>query len=173
MPGITPSPKTALVLVDLQHWIVEMALAPISGRAVADAAARLRDGFAAAGAPVVLVRYLRSDGGDGGAAAAPNQFVPQVAARADEHTVTKSGLDAFEGTDLDRHLRTLGVDTVVLAGISTAHGVGATAATAVRSGYVVAVVADATASVSDQEHTYALDRVAAAGAKVCAVADLV
>ncbi|MFF9082930.1 cysteine hydrolase family protein [Streptomyces rubiginosohelvolus] len=165
---------TALVLVDLQRWIVDRPWQPVSGAAVADACGRLRDHFAAAdSAAVVLVRYVRADGADGGLAAAPNQFVPACAARAGEHVVTKHGLDAFEGTDLHDHLRQTGVTKLVLAGLTTAHGVASTAATALRLGYEVTVVSDATASESDAQHREALDRLTALGARTSPAGSLV
>ncbi|MDI9886793.1 isochorismatase family cysteine hydrolase [Streptomyces sp. HNM0645] len=165
---------TALVLIDLQRWIVDRPWQPVSGDAVADACARLREHFEAAdSASVVLVRYVRADGADGGLAAAPNQLVPGLAARAGEHVVTKHGLDAFEDTDLHDHLRQTGVTKIVLAGLTTAHGVASTAATALRLGYEVVVVSDATASETDAQHREALDRMTAAGARTGLVGSLV
>ncbi|MFS4092715.1 cysteine hydrolase family protein [Streptomyces sp. AF1A] len=165
--------RTALVLIDLQRWIVDMAWQPIGGDAVVDACARLRDHFAhTRSETVVLVRYARADGADGGIGAAPNQLVPACAPRPGDHVVTKHGLDAFEDTELHDVLRRAEVTEVVVAGLSTAHGVASTAATAVRLGYGVVVVSDATASVSEAEHRAALDRLTALGARTAAVADL-
>ena len=61
----------------------------------------------------------------------------------DEPLVTKSVNAAFIGTDLDLRLRRLGVDTVVLFGISTDMCVSTTARVAANLGYRVLVVADA------------------------------
>jgi nicotinamidase-related amidase len=169
MTSIMIRPGLVLVLVDLQRWIVDMALAPITGSQVAAASERLRAAFTAAGAPVVLVRYLRVDGADGGAAAARNLFVPQVAPRAHDHVVTKHGLDAFEATDLAGHLQGIGADTVVVAGIATEHGVEATIDGAIKAGFDVVVVADATAGGSAERHTAALARAVEAGATPCFV----
>lgn len=156
--------RTALVLVDLQHWIVDMPWAPTTGTDVVEACARLRESFAAADPQsVVLVRYLRADGRDGGAAAPANHIVPALAPRPAEHLLTKNGLDAFEGTDLHEHLRGLGITRLVIAGLSTAHGVAATATRAVALGYQVVVASDATASVSLAEHTSALHRLGELG----------
>lgn len=165
---------TALVLIDLQRWIVDRPWQPVSGATVADACGKLREHFAAAdSAAVVLVRYVRADGADGGLDATPNQLVPACAARAGEHLVTKHGLDAFEDTGLHDHLRQAGVTKVVLAGLTTAHGVASTAVTALRLGYEVTVVSDATASESDAQHREALDRLTALGARTRPVASLV
>ena len=164
--------RSVLVLVDLQQWIVEMALAPIGGPEVVEQCVRLRAAFDDAVAPVVLVRYLREDGRDGGPTAAPNQFVAPLQPGQGEHVVTKNGLDAFQGTRLVAHLRDLGASSLVIAGISTAHGVGATATTAVALGYEVTVVSDATSSSSTEEHLAALDTLSAAGVKIATVDQL-
>jgi nicotinamidase-related amidase len=166
--------RTALVLVDLQRWIVDMPWQPLGGDVVADACTRLREHFANTGSsPVVFVRYVREDGSDGGISAAPNQLISGFEPRTGEHLVTKHGLDAFEGTDLHDRLRGEGVTEVVVAGLSTAHGVASTAATALRLGYGVVVVSDATASVDEAQHREALDRLTALGAGTTVVADLV
>ncbi|MFD7442869.1 cysteine hydrolase family protein [Streptomyces sp. NPDC059909] len=167
------SARTALVLIDLQQWIVDMPWEPVAGGVVVDACRELRDRFTNAGSSdVVLVRYVRADGADGGVGAAPNRLVPGLEPRADDHLVTKNGLDAFEGTGLDDHLRGSGVTRLVLAGLSTAHGVAATAATAKALGYDVAVAADATASRSQGEHRAALEQLAGLGVRIGRVEDL-
>ncbi|MEV0975329.1 isochorismatase family protein [Streptomyces sp. NPDC049915] len=165
--------RSALVLIDLQRWIVDMPWQPISGDAVADACGRLREHFANAdSSTVVLVRHVRADGADGGTGAAPNRLVPACAPRAGDHVVTKNGLDAFEGTELGDVLRREGVTEAVVAGLSTAHGVAATAATAVRLGHDVVVVLDATASVDEAQHREALDRLTALGARTATSAEI-
>lgn len=60
-----------------------------------------------------------------------------------EPLVTKSVNAAFIGTDLDLRLRRLGVDTVVLFGVSTDMCVSTTARVAANLGYRVLVVGDA------------------------------
>ncbi|MEV0220617.1 cysteine hydrolase [Streptomyces sp. NPDC050704] len=176
--------RTALVLIDLQRWIVDMPWQPVGGDVVADTCGRLREHFTdsdsgsrsesgSGSSIVVLVRYVREDGADGGVSAAPNQLVPGFEPRAGEHLVTKHGLDAFEGTDLHDRLNREGVTELVVAGLSTAHGVAATAATALRLGYGVVVVSDATAGADEAQHREALDRLIALGARTGLVADLV
>ncbi|CAL9559211.1 hypothetical protein SUDANB176_04608 [Streptomyces sp. enrichment culture] len=169
----TTSARTALVLIDLQQWIVDMPWRPVGGDVVAAACARLRAHCTDTGSSTaVLVRYVRADGADGGVDAAPNRLVPGCAPRAGDHLVTKHGLDAFEGTGLHGILRREGVTEVVVAGLSTAHGVASTAETALRLGHDVAVVGDATASVDDAQHHEALDRLTALGARTVRVAEL-
>lgn len=158
--------RTALVLVDLQRWIVDMPWQPGRGDAVVDACTALRAHFAKAGSPVVVVRYVRADGADGGVDAAPNRLVPGIEPNAGDLLVTKNGLDAFQGTGLQAGLQASGVTRLVLAGLSTAHGVASTAATAVEAGYEVVVVSDATSSVTGEEHQATLDRLAGLGVRI-------
>lgn len=146
---------------------------PVGGDSVVEACRKLRDHFTDDGdSTVVLVRYVRADGADGGVSATPNQLVPGCAPRDGDHLVTKNGLDAFEGTELAALLGRERVTELVVAGLSTAHGVAATAATALRLGYRVVVAEDATASVDEAQHREALDRLTALGARTARIADL-
>lgn len=65
--------------------------------------------------------------------------------RGDEPLVTKSVNAAFIGTDLDLRLRRLGVEQVVLFGMTTDMCVSTTARVAANLGYRTVVVGDATA----------------------------
>ncbi|MFD7702506.1 cysteine hydrolase family protein [Streptomyces caelestis] len=159
--------RTALVLVGLQRRIVGTEGEPVGGEAGAEACGRLRDRFPT----VVLVRHVRADGTDGGPEAAPSRLVPGCMPRPGDHLVTKHGLDAFEDTEPDDVLRRERVTGVVVAGLSTAHGVAATAATALRLGHGVVVAEDATASPDEAQHREALDRPTALGARTARVAD--
>ncbi|MFI9823041.1 cysteine hydrolase family protein [Streptomyces sp. NPDC052013] len=166
--------RTALVLIDLQRWIVDMPWQPVDGTTVVAACGRLREHFTAdAASTVVLVRHVSADGADGGVSAPRNQLVPECAPRDGDHLVTKTALDAFEDTGLHEMLRGEDVTDLVVAGLSTAHGVAATAATALRLGYGVTVADDATASVDEAQHRTALQQLTALGARTARVADLV
>ncbi|MET1074947.1 MAG: cysteine hydrolase [Umezawaea sp.] len=171
---ITPllSARSVLILVDLQQWIVEKPLEPISGSAVVEASVRLREAFDAEALPVVIARYVRADGSDGGVTAPANRIVDALEPGRGEHVVTRSGVDAFSGTRLVSDLRDLGAKSLVIAGIATEHGVAATAGTALQLGYEVHVVSDATASTTAEEHAGTLRRLADAGAKVVTVGEL-
>jgi len=70
--------------------------------------------------------------------------------------VTKHRYDAFHGTDLDLILRSNGVRTVVLTGVSTHVCVETTARTAFVRDYYTVVVADGCAAYSAQEHEASL-----------------
>ncbi|GAA4947260.1 hypothetical protein GCM10023238_12010 [Streptomyces heliomycini] len=135
--------RTALVLVELQRWIVDMEWEPVGG-GVVEACGRPRDRFST----VIPVRYVRADGADGGRTPPPTGRTP----RPGRHLVTERGLDAFEDTEPDDVPRREGVTEAVAAGPSTAHGDAAPAATALRPGYGVVVAEDATASPDEARH---------------------
>ncbi|MEV7602189.1 cysteine hydrolase [Kitasatospora sp. NPDC089797] len=151
------APGTVLVLIDLQRWIVDRPGGPLTGAAVVRSAARLKTAFEAAGLPVVLVRYARLDGSDGGPDSSVNRFAPELAPLPGTEVITKYGIDAFAGTDLAERLTRLGAAGLVVAGISTEYGVAETVRTAVALGYPTTVVEDAVTAVTAPGHTAALD----------------
>jgi ureidoacrylate peracid hydrolase len=75
-----------------------------------------------------------------------------------EHQVVKHKYDAFMNTNLDTLLRNAGVDTVIIAGVSTTVCCQSTARGAFERDYKVVFVSDATATrdVEDQESTVRL-----------------
>ena len=153
--------RPAVVVVDLCRAYTEpdgpFAL-PDPEPAVA-ATRALVDAARAGGHPVVwtAVRYARglADGGlfvrkvpalAAFAEDAPGEWGALTLTPADgEPVVVKQYASAFFGTTLAPTLRGLGVDTVVLAGVSTSGCVRATAMDALNSGFRPQVVADACA----------------------------
>ncbi len=153
--------RPAVVVVDLCRAYTEpdgpFAL-PDPEPAVA-ATRALVDAARAGGHPVVwtAVRYARglADGGlfvrkvpalAAFAEGAPGEWGALTLTPADgEPVVVKQYASAFFGTTLAPTLRGLGVDTVVLAGVSTSGCVRATAMDALNSGFRPQVVADACA----------------------------
>ncbi len=154
---------TALLLIDLQRWIVGRDLAPSLGTEIAAQCARLRESLARSAATIIFVRHLRSDGADGGALAPANDWTTEIAPNPGDSVVTKDGLDAFAGTDLAELLTTRGIHRVVIAGIATEHGVAVTARTAARLGFETQVVQDAVTGLQRAGHQAALSSLATAG----------
>jgi len=70
-------------------------------------------------------------------------FEPAVRPLPDELVVTKQYASAFFGTSLASTLRTLGVDCVLIAGMSTSGCVRASALDTIQNGFIPIVVADA------------------------------
>ncbi|GIJ47280.1 hydrolase [Virgisporangium aliadipatigenens] len=162
-------PKTALVVIDLQHGILGR---PTQPNAVPDVVARsaaLAEAFRGHGLPVVLVRVSArpEEAPPGRIAAAPrggtrpdnwDVLVDEIRGEGDI-VVTKKNWGAFYGTDLDLHLRRRGVTQVVLTGVATCFGVESTARAAHEHGYHVTVAADATADHDADAHRHAVERI--------------
>jgi nicotinamidase-related amidase len=153
-PGLRP----ALIMVDLMRAYFDPA-SPLClpSRACLESAARV---LAAARENNVFVLHTRvaysEDGRDGGVfvrkvpalehlfGGGPlSEFMPEVAPISDELVVVKQYASSFFGTSLASTLNAGGVDTVVIAGVSTSGCVRATAVDAIQYGFVPLVVADA------------------------------
>ncbi|GAB3138011.1 isochorismatase family protein [Micromonospora sonneratiae] len=146
----------ALVLIDLQEWVVER-YAPDGGTAAARAAERARRSFRESGDLVVHVRHLALDGSDGGPDSSVTRFVDEVTVEDDDPVVDKYDRSAFAGTRLDGLLRDHAVSDVTLAGLVTEGGIAGTAVDALRLGYRVSVLLPAIAGNTPAGHHGALD----------------
>lgn len=141
----------------------------------------------AAGVPVLHTRvaYARglADGGlfvrkvpalsllvEGGPLGA---FEPELVPRDDEVVVTKQYASGFFGTSLASTLCGLGVDTVVIAGVSTSGCIRATATDAMQHGFSPLVVGDACGDRDGAVHDANLFDLSAKYADVVTVADVV
>ncbi len=175
--------RTALLIIDMQadfvspdgaagRWGADLSSVP----AAVSAAQRLAEAARSTGVPViftglftrpetdspVLLERLRRRGGDPEVEAAicrdgeaGSAFVgPQPGPG--ELVVRKTRYSAFWETDLDEHLRAIGVDTVVLAGVTTECCVDGTARDAFNLDYHVIVAADACAAYEPDLHVGAL-----------------
>ncbi len=76
--------------------------------------------------------------------------------RDEDIVVLKKRYSAFYNTELERILKEKGVDTLALTGVLTDICVMHTAVDAAMRNYKVVVLKDATASVSDERHEWAL-----------------
>jgi nicotinamidase-related amidase len=161
----TLDPKTALVLIDLQNGIVALPTVHPADEVVKHAGA-LADAFRAHGLPVVLVNVA---GGAPGRAeqarhlgelpAGWTDFVPGLNQQPEDHTVTKRTWGAFSNTDLEAHLRKLGVTQVVIAGVATSIGVESTARQAHEHGFNVTLAIDAMTDLNLDAHTNSIARI--------------
>jgi nicotinamidase-related amidase len=163
--------ETALVLIDLQHGILGMPVAPHSSADVLARAVRLLSVFRQAGGTVVLVRVsFAADGGDvlkqprdstfaGNRAPGWDHLVPELGPAPTDIVITKHQWGAFYGTELDLQLRRRGVRTIVIGGISTNFGVESTAREAFERGYALVFAEDAMASASAEAHAFACETI--------------
>jgi nicotinamidase-related amidase len=120
----------------------------------------------AAGVPVIHTRVAyAADGSDGGVfvrkvsalrhlfGGGPlSELMPEVAPADGELVITKQYASAFFGTSLASTLVALGVDTLVLTGVSTSGCIRATGVDAVQHGFIPLVVRDAVADRTAETH---------------------
>ncbi len=162
--------KTALVVIDLQKGIAMMETKPHSSKTVIDNAAKLAGAFRKNGMPVMLVHVVSSDKeriqvlADASWTPRPgmmgadfSDFVPELAKAESDIIITKKQWGAFYGTDLELQLRRRGMDTIVLCGISTNHGVESTARFAYEYGFQQIFAEDAMAGPSEEAHRISLE----------------
>lgn len=151
--------KTALVVIDLEHGIVERpGLAPYSGAEVVTRAGRLADGLRAKGGTVVWVHVLlseilrlpvdRSTQGAEPPPASASELVPGVVVQPGDVVIAKRQWGAFYGTNLEQTLDRRGVETIIMAGIATNMGVESTARAAFDAGYALVFAEDAMTTMS-------------------------
>jgi nicotinamidase-related amidase len=150
--------RPALVVIDFVKAYLEQGSPLYAG--VEDAlagAVRLLQAARSAGIPVLHTNVRFSPGGvDGGVffrkvkalkcfeGDGPlGEFAPGLEPLESEPVVTKQYASAFFGTSLASTLTALGVDTVIIAGLSTSGCVRASAVDAVQHGFIPVVVRDA------------------------------
>jgi nicotinamidase-related amidase len=96
----------------------------------------------------------------------------RVAPENGDIAVRKTRVGAFSTTDLDSQLRERGIDTLILAGISTSGVVLSTVRDASDRDYRVLVLADATADPEPDVHEFLIERIFPRQADVITVAQL-
>jgi nicotinamidase-related amidase len=84
------------------------------------------------------------------------RIVPSLTPQPNELVINKTTYGTFTSTGLDRALRNLGIDTLVIGGVVTNVCVETTARDAADHGYTVVVVDDACAAFSPEIHEAAL-----------------
>ncbi|MHC1479431.1 hydrolase [Frateuria aurantia] len=171
MTALNPK-TTALVMIDLQHGITALPLAPHGSAQVVDQARTLARQLRSQGGTVIWVTVGWS-GDFGDALRQPvdkplaarqelpanwSDLVDGLSEPGDLH-VRKRQWGAFHGTDLDLQLRRRGIDTVVLGGIATNFGVESTARQTWELGYQLIVVEDACSSIDTQLHGMSIEHI--------------
>lgn len=164
----------AVVMIDLQAWILSMPKAPHDTDAIVSRTARLARRVKAAGGLLVGVRVgFAADYADmlrqptdrsltlppGPFPAAAMDFAPEIAALPLDVSLTKRQWSAFHGTELDLQLRRRKIDTIILGGVMTNFGVESTARDAWQHGYAVVVAEDLCAAPTAEMHSFAVDHI--------------
>jgi nicotinamidase-related amidase len=162
--------RTALVLIDLQNAVVGMNTVPHTAAQVVENSGKLADAFRVHGAPVVYVRVDLNDfmklpvdqphhRGDQPLPATASEIAPSAGFQHGDILVTKRHWGAFAGTDLEQQLKSRGIDTVVLTGISTNAGVESTARQGTGLGFAFVLVEDACSAQSVEHHRFAFENI--------------
>ncbi|MEJ0013510.1 MAG: hydrolase [Bauldia sp.] len=175
MADLALTPKnTALVIIDLQHGVAGMNVAPHTAAAVIANTVKIAAPLKAGGGLIVPVRVAFSAGGadrlaqptdqqmqvpPGGMPANWSDLVPEIAALAADVVITKRQWGAFHGTELDLQLRRRGIDTIILTGIATNFGVEGTGREAWQHGYAVVFAEDAISAASADNHKFAVEKI--------------
>jgi len=141
--------KPALILIDIQNDYFPGGKMELEGSPEASlAAAKLVEAFRARGLPLVHIQHVSNRPG-------ATFFVPgtegmnihaNVAPRDGETVLQKNFPNSFRGTKLLEHLRGLGVDRLVIAGMMTHMCVDATARAAFDLGFSCGLAHDACAT---------------------------
>jgi len=141
-PGIE---KAALVLIDVQRGFDDPVWGTRNNPACEANVATLLAHWRERGRPVVFVRHDSSEPGSPLAGGSAGNDFKDVITGEPELLVVKSTNSAFYGEpDLDRWLRQSGIDTLVIAGITTNHCCETTARMAGNLGYETFFALDAT-----------------------------
>lgn len=185
---LQPGARPALLVVDLMRaYFDEESPLCLPSRSALESAARVLGAARAAGVPVVHTRVeFHADGRDGGVfvrkvpalrhlfGGGPlAELMPEVAPLADELVVVKQYASAFFGTSLASTLLALGVDTLVVTGVSTSGCIRATAVDGIQHGFVPLVVADAVGDRTAETHEANLFDLGAKYAEVVSEADAI
>lgn len=178
----------AVLLVDLVRAYLEPA-SPLFADAddAVDAAARVAAAARAAAVPVLFTRVEYQPGGaDGGVfyrklpalsvfdrGSALGDFPDRLRPLDGEPVIVKQYPSAFFKTSLHERLQALGVDTVVVCGLSTSGCVRATVVDAVSLGYIPIVVREAVGDRAERPHEQALYDLSAKYADVLSERDVI
>jgi ureidoacrylate peracid hydrolase len=174
--------KTVLVVIDMQAAFVEPGgvIEVPSSRGIVDNINRAAAGFRELGMPVIWIRsmhpagaadwrhffdnFVRPERREAAAAAMsndapPSRFYREMDVQESDYVVIKNRYSCLipGSSSLERLVRSLGIDTLVLAGTKTDICVESTARDAMMLDFRVVVLSDGTSALSDEEHQAALN----------------
>ena len=165
MAVTTLDPNTALIVVDLQKGLAAYPTSQPLGE-IATRAGALAKAFRSAGLPVVLVAAVGVAPGrteqqrpTGEWPADFADIMPELDEQPTDHKVAKRTWGAFSYTDLEAHLKGLGVTQVVVVGVASSAGVESTARQAHELGLNVTVAIDAITDLSPEAHANSVTRI--------------
>ena len=142
-------------------------------QAALERAGMLADAARNAGVPLVFVRLLaRPEEGLCVEGTRGADFIGPKP-RTGDMIISKSRFSAFSGTGLGETLRGRGIDTVVLAGLTTECCIQASAWAAFELDFRVILASDACAAYEEDLHRHALRALELSGATLAASAELI
>ena len=146
--GLAPMPlnASALIMIDCQNTYRKGVMQLTGVEAAILEAKKLLEKARALNIPVI---HIQHDGGEGSPYdinAEIGAISDEVAPVAGEVVITKHHPNSFVATDLDQQLKALGIKNIVLAGFMTHMCINSTAHGGFNLGYIVTVVASATAT---------------------------
>ncbi len=139
--------ETALLLIDVQQGLDDPRWGARNNPEAERRIAELLAAWRATGRPVIHVQHLSREPESPLREEAPGHaFKIEALPMPGEPVFRKQVNSAFIGTDLERHLRSRGIESLVIAGITTDHCVSSTARMAANLDFRVTVIDDATAT---------------------------
>ena len=139
--------NAALILIDVQQGFDDSGWGHRNNPHAEQIIALLLDHWRRTGRPVIHVRHdSQTDGSALRSGTSGNDFKREATPIDGEPIYPKSVNSAFIGTSLERDLRTRGIATLVIVGLTTNHCVSTTARMAGNLGFETLVVSDATAT---------------------------
>ena len=139
--------NAALLVIDVQQGLDDPRCGERNNPGLERNIAALLAAWRRTGRPVIHVQHMSTNSDSPLRPDRPgNAFKPEAAPEAGEPVFQKTVNSAFIGTALEAQLRGQGIDTLVLAGMTTDQCVSSTTRMAANLGFTAIVVSDGTAT---------------------------
>lgn len=137
----------ALLVIDVQKGFDAAGWGGRNNASAESVVARLLEAWRSVGWPVIHAQHVSVEPGSALGPGQPGvEIKPEAQPRDGEPVFQKSVNSAFIGTSLEEHLRSEGIDALVMVGLTTNHCVSTTARMAGNLGFRTFVVEDGTAT---------------------------
>ena len=144
---MSQSTGAALLVIDVQKGLDDPGQGARNNPDAEKRIAELLAAWRAAGKPVIHVQHMSTEPQSKLRPGLPGNAIKEEALPvAGEPLFQKKVNSAFIGTDLESYLRSKGIQSLVVVGLTTAHCISTSVRMAANLGFDVTVVADATAT---------------------------